>query len=88
MPFIQSTLLPRPSRKAPVAYPALVDPALAGFGGVGHKSPPFPPVLSPSSLARLYSRHMETVSVYPEPLRCCCTLCSSERKPWIPRRVV
>lgn len=33
MPFIQSTLLPRPSRKAPVAYPALVDPALAGFVG-------------------------------------------------------
>ena len=33
MPFIQSTLLPRPSRKAPAAYPALVDPALAGFGG-------------------------------------------------------
>lgn len=33
MPFIQSTLLPRPPRKAPVTYPALADPALAGCWG-------------------------------------------------------
>lgn len=44
MPFIQSTLLPRPPRKVPVTYPALADPELAGCW-VGHKSPLFPPVL-------------------------------------------
>lgn len=33
-------------------------------------------------------RHMETVSIYPAPSGCGCTLCASERKPWIPRRVI
>lgn len=37
---------------------------------------------------RFYGRHMETVSIYPAPPGCCCTLCSSERKPWIPCRVI
>ena len=67
MPFIQSTLLPRPPRKAPVTYPALADPALAGCWGWATKALCSRPSFSPSSLVLLYSRHMETVSVYPEP---------------------
>lgn len=33
----------------------------------------------------LYSCHMETVSIYAAPSGCCCMLCFSKRKLWIPR---
>lgn len=53
---------------------------------------PSPPACSFHSFWLLPSaalwRHMETVSIYPAPPGCCCVLCSSERKPWIPRRVI
>lgn len=84
-PFIQSGLLPQAPKEGPVVTP----PSRSCPVGreVGHRSPPSA-CPSLSSLVQLYGRHMETVSIYPAPPGCGCTLCSSERKPWIPRRAV
>lgn len=71
---------PRPQRKAPQTLPRRE--------GGGSQKPSLRLSLSLSSLAQLYGRHMETVSIYPAPPGCGYTLCSSERKPWIPRRAV
>lgn len=77
---------PRPQMKALVAYPA--QQTLPSLGGRWVTEAPPLPVLSLSSLAQFYGRHMETVSIYPAPPGRCCTLCSSERNPWIPRRAI
>lgn len=65
-----------------------VQQTLHLLDGGGSQKPSPLPVLSLSSLVQLYGRHMETVSIYPAPPECCSVLCSSERKPWIPRRAV
>lgn len=76
---------PRPQRKAPrFSLPSRSCPRWVGGGSPKPSLPCSFPVLP----APLYGRHMETVSIYPAPPGCCCTLCSSERKPWIPRRAV
>lgn len=72
-----------------MAYSAHEDPALAlAEWGVGSQKPSPPAHSLPFLPGAALWWHMETVSIYPALPGCCCTLCSSERKPWIPCRVI
>lgn len=70
----KATFLHRAESKAPGHR------VLAGVGGQALS--PAPPPAHPTPLRnQLYGRHMETISIYPAALGCCCMQCSSKRKP-------